>query len=83
MNNSTAVKLKEIINDTTLSPEEALAKLFKLGVVHGIEIALQYNNVLFEGSEKIESIEVKKAVESIKNSQEKFFNEYKKDFETR
>lgn len=82
MNNSTAVKLKEIINDTKLSPEEVLARVFKLGVVHGLEIVLRYNDVLFEGYEKIELTEVKNAVESIKNSQEKFINEYKKDFET-
>jgi len=44
MNNSTKVKLKEIINDTELSAEEVLARVFKLGVVRGIEIALECLN---------------------------------------
>jgi len=80
MTNSTKVKLKEIVSETNLSPEEVLARVFKLGVVHGIEIALQYNDVLFEGYEKIELTEVKNAVECIKNSQEKFLNDYQRSF---
>ena len=82
MDNSTSTKLKEIINDATLSHEVRLVKVFKLGLIHGIEIALQFNESLFDGYEKIESTEVKNAVEAIKNSQENFLNEYKKDFET-
>jgi hypothetical protein len=48
MTNSTKVKLKEIVNDTELSAEEVLARVFKLGVVHGIEVALDRSHELID-----------------------------------
>lgn len=71
-------KLKEIIGNGRLDAETALARVFNLGIIYGLETVLRFNDVLFDGYEKIESPEAKNAVESIKNSQEKWLNDYKK-----